>query len=46
MNWGEGIRIALFCVGMVFGLLTAIYALIKLASAIIMRYFSGQKTED
>lgn len=45
MNWGEGIRVALFCVGTVFALLTAIYVLIKLASTIITRCFGGQKSK-
>lgn len=46
MSFGEGIKIALFCVGMVFTLLTTIYVLIKLTSAIIFRYFSGEKTKS
>jgi Na+-transporting methylmalonyl-CoA/oxaloacetate decarboxylase gamma subunit len=46
MNFGEGIRVALFCMGMVFALLAAIYALVKLTSAIISRSFSGRRTKN
>jgi Na+-transporting methylmalonyl-CoA/oxaloacetate decarboxylase gamma subunit len=41
MGFGEGIKVALFVMTLVFALLAAIYALIKLASAVILRYFSG-----
>lgn len=41
MNFGEGVKVALFVMALVFGLLVAIYALIKLTSAVIRRYFSG-----
>jgi len=46
MNFGEGIRVALFCMGMVFALLAAIYALVKLTSAIISRSLSGRRTKN
>jgi Na+-transporting methylmalonyl-CoA/oxaloacetate decarboxylase gamma subunit len=40
MGVGEGVKVALFVMSLVFALLAAIYALIKLASAVIRRYFS------
>ena len=40
MGIGEGFKVALFVMSLVFVLLAAIYALIKLASAVIRRYFS------
>ncbi|MEA5013111.1 MAG: OadG family protein [Candidatus Limiplasma sp.] len=40
MGIGEGIKVALFVMGLVFALLSSIYGLIKLASVVIRRYFS------
>lgn len=40
MDFLEGVKVALFVMSLVFALLAAIYALIKLASAAIQRYFS------
>lgn len=37
MPFGEGIKVALFIIALVFAMLTAVFALIKLASAAIMR---------
>lgn len=37
MPLSEGIMVALFCIGMVFALLTSVFLLIKLSSAIILR---------
>lgn len=45
MLFGEGIKVALFIMGLVFVLLTLIYALIKLASAVIGHYFSEHKVK-
>lgn len=39
MGIGEGVLVALFVMSLVFALLTSIYALIKLTSAVIRRYF-------
>ncbi len=41
MEFGEGVKVALFVMALVFSLLASIYALIKLASVAIRRYFSG-----
>ncbi len=38
MDFGEGVRVALFVMALVFALLAAIYGLIKLASAVIRRF--------
>jgi len=43
MVFGEGILVALFVMSLVFVLLASIYALIKLSSAVIQRYFSSVK---
>ncbi len=40
MGIGEGVKVALFVMALVFTLLASIYGLIKLASAVIRRYFS------
>ena len=45
VDFFEGIKVALFCIGMVFALLAAIYALIRLTSIVIQRYFGGQRTK-
>ncbi len=37
MPLSEGIMVALFCIGMVFALLTSVFLLIKLSSAIILK---------
>ncbi|MGI6633914.1 MAG: hypothetical protein ACOX7B_01875 [Christensenellales bacterium] len=37
MPFGEGVKVALFVMSLVFALLTAVYGLIKLASVAIMR---------
>lgn len=37
MSFGEGVKVALFVMSLVFALLTAVYGLIKLASVAIMR---------
>ena len=37
MPLSEGIMVALFCVGMVFALLTSVFLLIKLTSAVVLR---------
>ncbi len=41
MDFFEGIKVALFVISLVFALLGSIYALIKLASAVIRRYFAS-----
>lgn len=41
MGFGEGVKVALFVISLVFVLLAMIYALIKLTSAVIRRYFGG-----
>jgi Na+-transporting methylmalonyl-CoA/oxaloacetate decarboxylase gamma subunit len=41
MGIGEGIMDALFCMSMVFALLAVIYGLIRLTSAVIMRFFNA-----
>lgn len=41
MGAGEGVKVALFVMALVFVLLAAIYALIKLTSAVIGRCFGG-----
>jgi Na+-transporting methylmalonyl-CoA/oxaloacetate decarboxylase gamma subunit len=40
MSFGEGVKVALFVMSLVFSLLATIYALIKLATAVIRRYFN------
>ena len=37
MPFGEGVKVALFVMALVFAMLTSVFALIKLASAVIMR---------
>ncbi len=37
MPFSEGIMVALFCVGMVFALLTSVFLLIKITSAVVLR---------
>ena len=44
MNFGEGVKVALFVMVLVFALLAVIYGLIKLASAVIRRHF-GEATK-
>jgi hypothetical protein len=39
MEFGEGVLVALFVMALVFVLLMVIYGLVKLASAVIQRYF-------
>ena len=39
MDFTEGVLVALFVMSLVFVLLAAIYALIRLSSAVIQRYF-------
>ena len=41
MGFGEGVKVALFVMALVFVLLAAIYGLIKLASVVIRRYSGG-----
>lgn len=43
MGFSEGIKVATFCISMVFALLAAIYVLVKLTSAVILRIFSGHR---
>ena len=40
MDFGEGIKVALFVMSLVFVLLGAIYALIRLTSVVVQRYFA------
>jgi hypothetical protein len=42
MGFGEGIKVALFVISLVFALLASIYGLIRLTSAVIQRYFSKE----
>jgi len=37
MPLSEGVMVALFCVGMVFALLTSVFLLIKLTTAVVSR---------
>jgi hypothetical protein len=39
MGFGEGVLVSLFVMSLVFVLLAAIYALVKLVSVVIQRYF-------
>ena len=41
MGFLEGVKVALFVMALVFALLSSIYGLIKLASAVIQRYFTS-----
>ena len=41
MGFLEGVKVALFVMALVFVLLGVIYGLIKLASAVISRYFAS-----
>lgn len=40
MSFGDGVKVALFVMSLVFAMLASVYALIKLASAVIQRYIS------
>ena len=40
MNFLEGVLVALFVMSLVFALLASLYALIRLSSAVIQRYFT------
>lgn len=42
MGIGEGVKVALFVMALVFVLLASIYGLVKLSSAVIRRYFGTE----